>query len=275
MTCLAKLFFPLWPVCFLAFAPRGALSMFEFFSYSSVHQCGHFNVSFHGGHPPKALPLTLTVVPFNSKPLRFTIPKSAWSDSTSSGSYLTVLPLPAGVTFLASLSDAKGNDAALTSDVVHINGSTDTSCVPTHKTAPAPFRLLDDAVSRCLPFNVSRTASSSRDTPSARAFIPTGLSSRLRMTGFHTSQGIDTFTYIMSVAQGIPVALLFEDGHGNSQVSDLLWVRSGEPSTGGCLRASSIDTASTLDDVEGVPRSVIFTSTTFCEADGFSVELRS
>ncbi|KAH9969643.1 hypothetical protein BC827DRAFT_1372427 [Russula dissimulans] len=245
MICLAKLFSPLWPVCFFAFAPRGALSMFQFFSYSNVRQCGHFSISFYGGQPPAALPLTLTVVPFNSTPLTFTLPESAWDNSTSSGIYRTVLPLPAGVGFLASLGDAEGNDAALASGVVQIMDSTNTSCISPYNVAPAPFQLVGNAVSRCLPFDVSRNASSSRDHLSARAFIPTGLSSRLPKTGFHTSQGIDTFTYIMNVAQGIPVALLFEDSQGNSQVSDLLWVGGGGSSTDGCLRANSMYTATT------------------------------
>ena len=242
-------------LCFLVFAPRCALSVFQSIAYSRVEQCGPFNVSFFGGTRPTALPLTLTVIPFNSTPLAFTIPDSAWNNSTTSGSFATFLPLPAGVTLMASLDDAEGNSAALTSEVFQVLPSTNTSCVSSDTAAPAPFRLVNSTVSQCLPFSVSRNTSSANSRLSTRAFVPTSLSSKLRQTALHKTQGVDTFTYIMSVVEGIYVALLFDDGQGNRQVSDLLLVGGGPTR---CLQTSSALPTATPSGSEGVSRSAIF-----------------
>jgi hypothetical protein len=256
---------------FLVFAPRCALSVFQFVAYSRVSQCGPFNVSFWGGQLPVALPLTFTVIPFNSTPLAFVVPDSAWDNSTSSGSYATFLPLPAGVSFLASLDDAAGNSAALISDVTQVLPSTNTSCISSDTAAPAPFQLVNDAVSQCLPFSVSvaRNTSSQDHRLSTRAFIPTSLSFELQWTSFRTSQGVDTFTYIMNTAEGLHIVLLFDDGQGNRQASDLLSVGSG-PS--GCLRTSSAQYTGS----ESISRSAIFViASRFCQADSFSLDPQS
>ncbi|KAF8500937.1 hypothetical protein F5888DRAFT_1905224 [Russula emetica] len=201
---------------FLVFAPRSAFSLFEFVTYSRVSQCGYFNVSFSGGKPPAALPLTLTILPFNSTPLSFVVPNSAWDNSTGSGSFVTLLPLPAGVALLASLDDAAGNSAALISDVLQVQPSANTSCLSSNTAAPAPFQLVTSAVSQCSPFSVSRNTSSLNHPISTRGFIPISLSFKLEWATYHTSQGVDTFTYIMNVAQGLHVALLFDDRSGKS-----------------------------------------------------------
>lgn len=227
-------------VYFLALLPQAVLSVFEFISYSPIQQCGPFNVSFVGGTPPTALPLTLTVLPFNSTPLVFFVPQSAWDNSTASGSYVTFLPLPEGVSLMASLDDALGNSAALTSEVIQIRPSDNTSCISTAANATSPtFRLLDAAVSQCSPFSVTRNSSSLDHPISVRVLIPTGLSSRLQRTSFYSSQGVDTFTFIMNVARGLQVALLFDDGQGNRQVSNLLSVAGGESTPTNCLQITS------------------------------------
>lgn len=242
-------------LCFLVFAPRCALSVFQSVAYSRVEQCGPFNVSFFGGTRPAALPVTLTVIPFNSTPLAFTIPDSAWDNSTNSGSYATFLPLPAGAAIMASLDDAEGNSAALTSEVFQVLPSTNTSCVSSDTAAPSPFRLVNSTVSQCSPFSVSRNTSSPDLPLSTRVFVPTSLSIKLRQTAFHKSQGVDTFTYIMSAVEGFYVALLFDDSHGNRQVSDLLLVRDG-PS--GCLQTGSALSTAAPSGSEGVSRSATF-----------------
>ena len=241
---------------FLVFAPRCVFALFEFFAYSRVQQCGPFNISFSGGQPPAALPLTLTIIPFDSTPLSFTIPESAWDSSTGSGSYVTVLPLPEGVSLMASLDDAAGSSAAITSDVIQVLPSTDTSCISPNQTTPAVFQLVDDAVSQCSPFNISRNTSSSDHSLSVRVFIPESLSFSLRWINFHTSQGVDTFTYIMDVASGLRVAMLFDDGQGTRQVSDLISVGGGASSPSKCLQTSSAQSAAaTQVGVGGLSRS--------------------
>jgi hypothetical protein len=245
-------------LCFLVFAPRSAFSLFQFVSYSRVSQCGPFNVSFSGGDPPTALPLTLTVLPFNSTPLAFVIPDSAWDNSTCSGSYVTPLSLPAGVSFLASLEDAAGNSAALLSDVIQVLPSRNTSCITSDTTTPTSVQLLNSAVFQCLPFSVSRNTSYMNHSISTRGFIPASLSFEFQWTIFHhdASHGVDTFTFIMSVAQGLQVTLLFDDGRGNRQVSDLLSVQGDRYSPSGCLQPSSAGYAS--GGSQGLSRSVIF-----------------
>ena len=233
-------------VYFLAFSPQAVLSLFEFISYSSIQQCGPFNISFSGGKTPPALPLTLTVIPFNSTPLALTIPQSAWDNSTASGSYTVFLPLREGVSFIASLDDALGNSAALASDAIQIGSSNDTSCISTatNATTPPIFRLLNTTVSQCSPFSVTRNTSSPDYSISVRVFIPMGLSSWLQSTSFYSSRGVDTYTFIMSVARGFQVALLFVDGQGNRQVSELLPVAGDESTPTKCLEATSTATTS-------------------------------
>ena len=257
-------------LCFLIFAPRCALSLFQFVAYSArVNQCGPFNVSFSGGSPPAALPLTLTVIPFDSTPLAFTIPDSAWDNSTGSVSYATLLPLPAGIAFMASVDDAEGNSAASVSGIIQVEPSTDTSCLPSKTAAPAPFRLLSSTVTQCFPFSVSLNTSSLDQSLSTRVFIPMGLTSKLRLEASRKSQTVETFTFIMSVVGGYYIALLFDDGKGNRQVSDLLLVGDG-PS--GCLHSSSASpTAVAPARSQSISRSAIFAISGFYLANLFHI----
>ena len=242
---------------FLVFAPRSAFSVFDFVAYpGAVSQCGVFNVSFSKGTLPAALPLTLTILPFNSTPLNFPVPNSAWDNSTSSGSFVTFLPLPAGVALMAALVDAAGNSAAPISDVLQVQPSANTSCL-SNTTAPVPFQLVDNTVSQCSPFTVSRNTSSLNHPISTRVFIPGAQSFKLKKwAAYQESDGIDMFTFIMNVAQGIDVALLFNDGVGNRRVSDLLSVQGDENSPSGCLSPDSPQpTSAALSGSQGLSRS--------------------
>jgi hypothetical protein len=177
---------------------------------------------------------------------------------------------------MASLDDAAGNNAALISDVFQVLPSTNTSCLSSDAAAPAPFQLVNSSVSQCSPFSVSRNASSLDHPLSARVLIPTSLSFKALWTGFHTSQGIDTFTYIMSVAQGLHIALLFDDGQGNRQVSSLLPVGGGESSPNKCLQPSSVQsTGKALGGPQNISKFVIFCESGFCHANSFSLGLQS
>ena len=157
---------------------------------------------------------------------------------------------------MASLDDAAGSSAAITSDVIQVLPSTDSSCISPNQTTPAVFQLVDDVVSQCSPFNISRNTSSSDHSLSVRVFIPESLSFSLRWINFHTSQGVDTFTYIMDVASGLRVAMLFDDGQGTRQVSDLISVGGGASSPSKCLQTSSAQSAAaTQVGVGGLSRS--------------------
>jgi hypothetical protein len=243
-------------VLFLAFSPQAVLSLFQLISYSPIQQCGPFSVFFAEGAPPTA-PLTLTVLPFNSPPLAFTIPQSAWDNSTASGSYVAVLPLPEGVSLMASLDDASGNSAALTSEVIQIGSSDNTSCISTAANAsgPSTFLLLNTTVSQCSSFSVSHNSSSPDSPISVRVLIPTGLSSWLQRTSFYSGHGVDTLTFIMSVARGFQIALLFDDGQGNRQVSDLLSVAGGESTPTNCLQIASSATPTAAASASSLSKS--------------------
>ena len=242
---------------FLVFAPRSAFSLFEFIAYpGAITQCDVFNVSFSKGTLPAALPLSLTILPFNSTPLAFTVPNSAWDNSTSSGSFAITLPLPAGVALLAALDDAAGHSAAPISDVIQVQPSPNTSCLSSNTTVPVPFQLVDSTVSQCSPFSVSRNTSSLDNPISARGFIPGSQSFKLKWAAYRESDGVDMFTFIMSVAQGIDVAMLFDDGLGNCQVSDLLAVQGNENSPNGCLQPGSpLSTSAALGGSQSLSRS--------------------
>jgi hypothetical protein len=276
-SCLAMLLPVLGLLYFLVFAPQSAFSLFQFVTYSGVSQCGNFNVSFSGGKRPAALPLTLTVLPFNSTPLAFVVPNSVWDNSTGSGSFVTPLPIPAGVALLASLDDAAGNSAALISEVIQVQPSADASCLSSNTAAPAPFQLVTGAVSQCLPFSVSRNTSSVNHPISTRGFIPTSLSFKLKWTAYHATQGVDTFTFIMKVAQGLQVALLFDDGQGNRRVSDLLLVQGDRSSPSGCLQPGSAQsTSAAADGSQRLSRSAIFGDhSRFYQTDSLSLDLQS
>lgn len=253
--------FPLLGLVYLlALFPQAVLSDFQSISYSPIQQCGPFNVSFSGGTPPTALPLTLTVLPFNSTPLVFTVPQSAWDNSTASGSYVAFLPLPEGLSLMASLGDALGNSAAPVSEVIRIRSSKNTSCISTaaNATAPPTFRLLNTTVSQCSPFSVTRKSASLDYLMSVRALVPTGVSSRLQRASFYSSQGVDTFTFIMNIARGLQVALLFDDGQGNRQVSDLLSVAGENSTPTTCLQISSTTPTATAS-ASRLSRSAIIT----------------
>lgn len=177
---------------------------------------------------------------------------------------------------MASLDDAAGNSAALISDVIQVLPSTNTSCISSDTAAPAPFRLANSSVAQCLPFSVSRDASSLDHPLSARVLIPTSLSFKALWTGFNTSQGVDTFTYIMSVAKGLHIALLFDDGQGNRQVSNLLSVGGGQSSPSRCLQTSSpVPTAVALGGPRSISRYVIFAMVGLATLIRFSLDLQS
>lgn len=158
---------------------------------------------------------------------------------------------------MASLDDASGNSAALTSEVIQIGTSDNTSCISTaaNATGPSTFRLLNTTISQCSPFSVFHNSSSLDYPISVRVLIPTGLSSWLQRTSFYSGQGVDTFTFIMSVARGFQIALLFDDGQGNRQVSDLLSVAGGESTPTNCLQIASSTTSTAAASASSFSRS--------------------
>lgn len=199
--------------------------------FSSIRQCGPFNVTF-SGNQPTALPLALTVVPFGSSatPISIPLPNPEWDSTTSTGIAITFLPYPAGTTFVASLDDAAGQGTGFTSDIIKILQSDDTSCVSTAEkaqtyTAKPPF-------SQCQPFNV--TFDPTRAVPPVvRLFVPNGQAPLLNRTQDTHEPGTTSFT--MAAFRGQPAVLLFRDGSNHLQSTDLFTVIGDVTSSKACF----------------------------------------
>jgi len=217
----------------LALGPQAVLSKFNSISFSTIEQCGSFNVSFSGGKPPATLPLILTVVPFNLVPISITIPASSWNDTTQTGAFVTFLPLSAGTTFVASLDDAAGNGTGLVSDVIKIEPSNNSSCLPANSTQPSEDYKLEGGLVQCQSFNILYDAGVHPTAPSIRAFTPKGPSFTVHQDLTSSSPGVGT--YLMDAFRGQQVALLYDDGEGTRQVSDLLTVDGDTSSSTSCL----------------------------------------
>jgi len=220
----------------LIYGPQDVLS-FNTITFSSVTQCGSFNVSFVGGQPPSAMPLTLTVIPLNStNPLSIPIARNAWDAKTSTGAAVTFLPIDAGMMFVASLDDADGVGTGLVSDVIKVQPSDNSSCLlaGTNTTTSTPPYTLNDPRSQCLPFNVSFN-SMTAGIPTVRAFTPRGPSFFVNSTTESTeSSGIATF--VMDDQRENEVVLLFDDGNYNQQSTDLMIVRGDSSSSTDCIQ---------------------------------------
>ncbi|KAI0311887.1 hypothetical protein OF83DRAFT_709763 [Amylostereum chailletii] len=221
-------------VGFLAWGPQVVLASFDFISFSSIEQCGPFNVTFDGGIPPAAMPLTLTVVPFNNTPISIQIPESAWNSTTSSGVYITLLPLAAGTTLIASLDDANGVSTGNVSDIIRIQGSDNTSCLGSPAIPPTHLFTLDSSVTQCEPFNVSFNSTVDPTPPSARVFVPLGPSFNLTE---EPSPQTGVGSYLMNVTRGKQVAVLYQDAAGNRESSQLITVDGDTSSSSNCLEA--------------------------------------
>ena len=207
------------------------VTAFTAIRFSSIVQCGPFNVTFSGTQP-KALPLTLTVVPFGSSavPLSIPLPDPEWHSTTSTGVAITFLPYPAGTTFIASLDDAQGQSTGFTSDIIKILPSDNTSCISTVEktqayTAEPPF-------SQCQPFDVTFDPTKAVP-PVVRLFVPNGQAVLLNQTQGGSNPGATSFT--MAAFRGQPVVLLFRDGLGRLQSTDLLTVTGDVTSSNSCF----------------------------------------
>lgn len=230
-------------VVVLAWGPRAVLSQFNTITFSSVRQCGNFSVHFSGGKPPSALPLTLTVIPFNSKPIAIVIPNTNWNPATANGAVVTFLPLPSGTDFVASLDDSYGQGTGLVSDIIRVGDSDDTSCLPSSSVVPqARYKLQDPQdLSQCEPYNVLFDPNVVDIPPRIRAFVPKNFSFFANRTGSASGSA----TYIMNAARGQQVALMFSDDTGFQQTTGLLNVGGDSQSSSACIPSTSFLTTST------------------------------
>lgn len=204
---------------------------FNTIRFSSIQQCGPFNVTFSGTQPT-ALPLTLTVVPFGSSavPLSIPLPNPDWDSETNTGVAITFLPYPAETTFIASLDDSQGRSTGFTSDIIRILQSDNTSCLSTAKQAQT--YTPEPPFSQCQSFNITFDPTSTIP-PVVRSFVPNGPAFLLNQTQVPVDPGTSSFT--MVAFRGQPVILLFRDELGRFQSTNLLTVTGDATSSNNCF----------------------------------------
>ncbi|EKM51615.1 uncharacterized protein PHACADRAFT_261862 [Phanerochaete carnosa HHB-10118-sp] len=216
----------------LALGPQVVLS-FNTISFSAVEQCGNFSVHFSGGKLPASLPLTLTVVPFNLTPISIAISTYTWDPSKLTGAAVTFLPFAVDTRFVASLDDANGVGTGNVSEILQIDPSSNTSCLPMNYQSVAERYQVATPFSQCQDFDVTYDPSIVDTPPAVRAFVPKGPSVFLNQDVTASSTG--TASYNMAVSQGEQVVLTFSDDTGFHQASDLLTVGGNASSSASCL----------------------------------------
>lgn len=198
---------------------------------------GPFNISFSVGKLPESLPLTLTVLPFDSAPISITIPSPSWDASTLTGAAITFLPLAAGTTFIASLDDANGRGVGPVSDIIRIQPSNDDSCTTPANPLTQQYTV-SSALSQCQPFQVTYNLTAHPSAPTVRAFIPRGPSYYLNQTEnakYATVPPFEIASYEMTALRGVQILMLFEDKLGYRESSNLTTVLGDVSSSKGCL----------------------------------------
>lgn len=212
-------------------------------NFSQVRQCGSFQVNFTGvpGTAPPALPLTLTIVPFSSNPILIPIPIGTWDNTTFKGAAeISFLPFYGGKQFVASLDDANGQGMGLVSDVIGVQPSSDSSCLPmkqgnnnhggSNKEAKTDFYDLKGNFAQCSPFNVTFDPAQVSQAPSIRAFLPRSFSFPVNKTSDPLTPGNQE--YMLDIFHGTQAVLLLNDDAGHQETSGLF-------TTGGDIASST------------------------------------
>ena len=215
-----------------AFGSQAVHARFHSIQFSPVEQCGNFTVAFSGGSLPEALPLSLTVVPFNLTPINIGIANIAWDNTTLKGAAFAFLPLPAGTQFVASLDDANGHSTAFVSDVIKVQPSDNTTCLPAVQTTPSRYTL-DESVSQCADFHVTYDASAISTPPKIRAFLPRTFAFPLPLDNTTSTAG--NSSYVADLFRGQQTVLMVSDDTGYRQSTNLLSVEGDSLSPTGCL----------------------------------------
>ncbi|OJT12846.1 hypothetical protein TRAPUB_10681 [Trametes pubescens] len=232
----------------LALAPLPVAARFASITFSSVQQCGSFNVNFVGGKAPDALPLTLSILPLNGTPVFLELPSDAWNATAQTGAAVTFVPFPVGTEFIASLDDANGQGTALVSDVLVVDPSDtdDTSCLPTNSVPFTPQYTALAPLEQCEPFSVLFNATSGRTSPTVRGFTPRGASYPVNQSApFDDASGVANYT--MDAARDTQVVFLYKDPSGYTEVSARMPVLGDIQSSTSCIPTNPLANSATLE----------------------------
>jgi hypothetical protein len=139
-----------------------------------------------------------------------------------------------------------GGPYGSTSDVIIVQPSStgNTTCLPSVERSPRRFSV-SGPVSQCQPFNVTYNTTLAEHPPSIQAFTPLQSAFAINETDLPTA-GVST--YLMSAARQTEVVLLFDDGLGYREVSDLLTVGGDSTSDDTCVRARTNSSDPQMDN---------------------------
>lgn len=192
----------------LLVGPQVVQADFKFTFNSTIRQCEPVSITFFQTAKAKALPTSLTLLPFDSTPISIPLPNAA---TNSTGVTVTFLPLAAGTRFVASLDDETGDNSAKVSDIFRVFDSPtgDASCLAGAPAASNIFTL-PQTVSQCETFNVRYT---SAQPPTLRVYYPKGGSTELSQVGPPQDvAGTKTAAYNMTVKRLEAIVLLAFNG---------------------------------------------------------------
>lgn len=254
----------------LAFGSQVVLSSNFKFQLSQVEQCEPVTITFVGNTDVKAIPMLLTLVPFNSSPISIPIPNAA---SNTSGVYVTFVPFAAGTTFVASLDDTTGENVAQVSDVIRVlpSPTENKACLPSlTDTTPKRFTV-DSTFSQCEVFTVNYNRTVISSAPTVRLYSPNGPSRLLNVTTDEPEKG--RATYVMDFDRGKEVVLVVDDGFNHQETTALttgkhttISLSKGRPhlmsitvggdsaSSDGCLKQDDSDNGSNSGNKSGSPK---------------------
>ena len=216
----------------VALGPLAVLSSSYGFNLSTVEQCGPVNISFFGiASPSDAVPVTLTLLPFDSQPI--SIPISNFARS-STGVALSFLPLAADTSFVASFDDAAGNSILRVTDVIGVLPSPtgNSTCLPPASDVISRRFALNGSLSQCQPFDVTYDPMVMAQPPSVRLFTPRGVAVSVNRTGQFVN---GTATYTMCAQRGKQVVLEFDDGQNYRETTSLITVGGDSTSDKSCI----------------------------------------
>jgi len=234
------------------------------FNFSDVQECQPFTISFQKDLDATTLPTTLSILPFNSRPLYIDIPNAS---TNLTGVFVTFLPLPAGSTFITSLDSASGESLAKVSDVIRVlpasNGTTD--CLSSiNSTKIRNLFKIEGEPSQCQELTVHYNTSVVSSAPPVRLYNPKGKSFFLNQTSDNPSNG--TAKYIVNFQRGKEVVFMIGNEDADREVSSLLTVGGDTSSSSDCIaKDSGSGTADTMtsamsDAPSPIPKALIIGS---------------
>ena len=205
----------------------GPYPVFSFsFSVSDVQQCGQLRISFDGTPSIDDLPLSLTVVPFDSTlPLSIPIPNAAVQNA---GVMVSFLPYAARTSLVVAIDNASNMTETPVSKAFQVLPSStgNSSCLSASATS-SRYYALPRSLRQCDRFNVTYNSSVVTQPPAIRMFKLKGPSIVMNATAV-PAPGVAT--YQMLASYDSQVVLLLDDQLGHRETTPLIDV-GGDPSS--------------------------------------------